>query len=133
MAKQALSIRLAVRLIVAVLLVVFGTAVLVGAFDPLDNKVWLPFVVLIAGILILTPNSHDSTLAGLVLMGIGSFLLLREFGVISTPWLSYLLGGFCALTGTVNIVRNASGKEVRLFQTFAKTKTDKQQTNHEGV
>lgn len=133
MGKQDLSIRLALRLTVAVLLIVFGTCVLANVLDPLANNYWLPLVILFAGIFILTPNSHDSTLAGLVLAGIGSFLLLREIGVINTPWLSYLLGGFCVLTGTVSIVRNATGKEVRLLQTFAKTKNDKKHTNHEGV
>lgn len=133
MGTQALSIRLTLRLTLAVLLVVFGTTVLVGAFDPLNNTIWLPLVTLLAGVFILTPDSHNNTLVGLVLTGVGGFMLLREAGVINTPWLSYLLGGFCVLTGTVNIMRNATGKEVRLFETFAKTNTDKQHKHHEGA
>lgn len=124
MSEQKLSVRLAVRLTLAVLLIVFGTCVLVGAFDPLDNSIWLPLVTLVAGVFILTPDSHNSTVAGLILIAIGSFLLLREIGLIERPWLSYLIGSFCVITGAVNIVRNATGKEVRLHRTFAKTKSE---------
>lgn len=133
MSKQDLSIRLALRLTVAVLLIVLGTCILTKVFDPLANNYWLPIVMLFAGIFILNPSSHDSTLAGLVLVGIGGFLLLREIGVITTPWLGYFLGGFCVLTGAVSIIRNATGKEVRLLQTYGKTKNDNRHTNHEGA
>ena len=126
MSGQPVSYRLIVYLLLDMLLIVFGTALLIGAGKTFDSGIWLPLAITLAGIFILSPDASNNTIIAIILIGLGCYLLSRELGIIATPWIRYLLAGFSILTGALNILRNATGKEVALSGTYSRTKSDKQ-------
>ena len=121
MSNQGFKAALTLRLVRDILLVALGTSLFIGS-GPTESPIWLPLVIVLAGVFVLTPKNTNSTIAGLVLIGLGSYMLLREAGIIADPWLRYILAGFCVFTGAINILLIATGKEVGLNRTSKKPK-----------
>lgn len=97
--KQAMIVRGGV----GILLMVVGLFVLIGAFNIDVPVFWLSALVTLVGVFTVAAVPT----VGMALMGIGVFMLLRDFGVINVPWVGYIFGAFLVFVGVYGIFGGA--------------------------
>jgi len=110
------------RLVFDCLLIIFGVVIFSGVLKVQETNIWLPILILLVGLFTLsTPaaqNSASSMMIGVLLMGVGLFLILRFMGIIDIAWLRYIISGFIILVGVVNMARNLHGQQRAVDKTF---------------
>lgn len=83
----------------SVVLIAFGALLLVNVLTPEAPNFWVATFVILVGVFVV-PNSR---VAGVSLMSVGIFMLLREFDIIETPWLGYGVSVFLITAGVYGL------------------------------
>lgn len=96
-----------VRLVFDAVLILLGVCLLLGIFDLSVQNPWLPWILAITGVFLV--SIPGVRLAGGVVTLVGVYLILRYLDFVSVPVLRYALGGLLILLGVVNLVRGAGG------------------------
>lgn len=119
MAKKRTLVGYCVALLVGLALFLLGLFLLTRTVDVDEMRFWVPVFLILMGIFILPeatarrdwessdqPSTQFS--AGVVvaasMLGIGVFLLFRQFGIIDAPILQYLVGGGLVIIGLYGMV-----------------------------
>ncbi|MBH2007251.1 hypothetical protein I8H83_01450 [Candidatus Saccharibacteria bacterium] len=88
------------HIVVGAALIVAGVVFLGIGMSGVTANFWIACVIVLAGVF----TVQSSASVGLSVMGVGLFMLLRELGIVQTPWLSYGLGVFLIVVGIYGIV-----------------------------
>lgn len=81
--KDANQISTMMRRIIGAVLLVIGVLLFVNVLDAGVPAFWLSAMITLVGVFTVSA----APTAGLAMMGIGVFMLLRDFGIIETAWL----------------------------------------------
>lgn len=112
---SGITIKHLIYIIIGVLLVALGILLLTATVDVARPSIWLPTLLILAGVFVLpvtmSPTNEDQTapspniiLVAIVLVGAGIFMLLRDFGIVTVPWLRYGMGAFFVVMGIYSII-----------------------------
>ena len=88
------------HIVIGTALIVAGVVFLGIGMSGETANFWIACVIVLAGVFVV----QSSAPVGLGIMGVGLFMLLRELGIVQTPWLSYGLGVFLIAVGIYGIV-----------------------------
>lgn len=98
-----------VHIVIGAALIVAGVVFLGIGMSGETANFWIACVIVLAGVFAV----QSSAPVGLGIMGVGLFMLLRELGIVQTPWLSYGLGVFLIGVGLYGILaRNTASTTV---------------------
>lgn len=88
-----------IRAGVGVILIGVGILLFIGALNANVPSFWLSALVTLIGVITVAAVPT----VGAALMGIGLFMLLRDFGIVETPWLGYIFSAFLVIIGLYGI------------------------------
>lgn len=108
-----------VRVIVGVILLIAGALLFAGVLRVETPAFWLATLVTLVGVFTVV----SVPTVGVALMGIGVFMLLRDFGIIAVPWLGYGFSIFLIAIGLYGILASALRKGGDKHDTVSKPST----------
>lgn len=117
MSQASSEAKRTVRYIYSIVLALLGIAIFFGWISLSPNEAWFPWILTVFGLTIIFLPDESRKQVGATVTGLGFYLLLRKYDLLTLPVLQYFLGGFLIAVGVVNIIRNSKGGESEQKQT----------------
>lgn len=122
---QSFSVGQIIAICASVGIIALGILFITATIDASQFSIWLPVILILAGLFVLPNASSDSdkaqssikmTTIAVAMVGIGGFILLRQLGVIETGIVRYALGAFLVGVGLYGIFRNLNRIQTKTIE-----------------
>ncbi|GEM_PF-1939990 len=98
-----------IRILLNCAFIGLGVALLFGFLDYSTDNFWAPWLFTLAGVVLASFPGRYAKVAGMIVILVGVYMLLRYYDVITAPILRYGVGLLLILFGVVNLVRGPTG------------------------